>query len=116
MIKLKFVKHIKISSFKLVILRSDIQCGCTTVCVHTHTQTQTNLCVCVHTCFFHIQTSNLMINKDQTQHDDDSILVKVTIVLTEIAGVLYKRSKRWSLHQISRLAEVYYFNANLPRM
>ena len=53
----------------------------------------------VDTHFFHIQTSDLMIKKDETQHVDDSIPIKVTVVLTEITGVLYKRSKRWSLHQ-----------------
>jgi len=49
--------------------------------VHTHTHTHTN----VHTRFFHIQTSNLKIKKDQTRYVDDNIVIKVTVVLTEIA-------------------------------
>jgi len=71
---------------------------------------------CVHTRFFHMQTSNLTIKNNQTQYVDDSILIKVTVVLTEIAGILYKRSKQWSPHQSFQLAEVYYFNANLPQV
>jgi len=80
------------------------------VCAHTKMHAR------VHTRFFHIQTSKLKIKKDRTQYVYDSTPIKVTVVLTEIAGVLYKRSKRWSPHQSLQLGEVYYFNANLPHM
>ena len=45
-------------------------------CLYTHTHT--------HTRFFQVQTSGLMIKKDQTQNVDDCILIKVTVVLSEI--------------------------------
>ena len=84
--------------------------------VHTHTHTQTDVRACVHTRFFDIETSNLTIKEDQTQNVGDSIVIKFAFVLTEIAGVLYKRSKLLSPHQSLGLGEVYYFNANLPHV
>jgi len=44
------------------------------VYIHTHTYTR----------FFQVQTSGLMIKIDQTQNVGDCILIKVTVVLSEI--------------------------------
>ena len=71
----------KIHSFKVVILHSAIHGGCTTVCMCARTRMHAH----IHMNCFHIQTSDpLLIKKGLTQNVADCILIKVTVVLTEI--------------------------------